>query len=590
MTWETPADFEGSGGGGPAELAEPAATPAAAAPPRARRPPGPPRGRGPPPPGPPRGRGPPGPPRGRGPPRLPRGRTPSMKPPSLVDGLDLAASEASGPPAAAASAAPARWEHRSGVSASEAAAPNKGIPTFKAPPAAGPNVVACVARLNARVSPGQRKIPRTQIRDKSTALNYALWLDEHAGEAGHILPVTDDDEPPQSISFALARHHTVVVTLGSYSVHAGLAGEDMPRAKVSPYYVSHQRDAFVFSLMCARYSRRAITSPPSSGTDVVLSPSSLWKIQWDCKMSRPARIIRAFLTPSFGPDGLPIDMFVEDTYDSMELVTLDNFNEPLMGMDRLAQLIIRAVRQALAAGFHYSDAMLDAQFACPKDPDARLMYLDLCIGANGANGHGYNCPRFKEALCRVAFDVVGCAGFTFLSNTILPLYSMGTNTGMVVDLGHRGQARINLIVEGFAVGETATCRYDTISAGEDALEVAFFDAMRHWRRDCWHDGPFQMTIWVVGGGARHNTQANDVEMVGLERRVASAFNRGTNELFGSHQYRRCKLPKVIVSSANAYASWIGGSLICSLSIFPGYWVHSSMYRESGPTIVHRICH
>jgi len=47
--------------------------------------------------------------------------------------------------------------------------------------------------------------------------------------------------------------------------------------------------------------------------------------------------------------------------------------------------------------------------------------------------------------------------------------------------------------------------------------------------------------------------------------------------------------KVIAPPERKYSSWIGGSILASLSTFQQMWITKSEYDESGPSIVHRKC-
>lgn len=47
--------------------------------------------------------------------------------------------------------------------------------------------------------------------------------------------------------------------------------------------------------------------------------------------------------------------------------------------------------------------------------------------------------------------------------------------------------------------------------------------------------------------------------------------------------------KVIAPPERAFSTWIGGSILCSLSTFPQMWINKNEYDEFGPTIVHRKC-
>ena len=47
--------------------------------------------------------------------------------------------------------------------------------------------------------------------------------------------------------------------------------------------------------------------------------------------------------------------------------------------------------------------------------------------------------------------------------------------------------------------------------------------------------------------------------------------------------------KVIASPDRKLASWIGGSILSSISTFDSMWITKTEYEEFGATIVHRKC-
>eukprot|EP01084_Bolivina_argentea_P231101 389812_1 len=47
--------------------------------------------------------------------------------------------------------------------------------------------------------------------------------------------------------------------------------------------------------------------------------------------------------------------------------------------------------------------------------------------------------------------------------------------------------------------------------------------------------------------------------------------------------------KIIAPSERKYSTWIGGSILSSLSTFDEMWITKSEYDECGPSIVHRKC-
>ncbi len=47
--------------------------------------------------------------------------------------------------------------------------------------------------------------------------------------------------------------------------------------------------------------------------------------------------------------------------------------------------------------------------------------------------------------------------------------------------------------------------------------------------------------------------------------------------------------KIIAPYDRKYSTWIGGSMLASLSTFQQMWISKQEYDESGPSTVHRKC-
>ena len=48
--------------------------------------------------------------------------------------------------------------------------------------------------------------------------------------------------------------------------------------------------------------------------------------------------------------------------------------------------------------------------------------------------------------------------------------------------------------------------------------------------------------------------------------------------------------EIIASPERKYTTWIGGSILASLSTFQQLWISKQEYDEYGPAIVHRKCY
>lgn len=47
--------------------------------------------------------------------------------------------------------------------------------------------------------------------------------------------------------------------------------------------------------------------------------------------------------------------------------------------------------------------------------------------------------------------------------------------------------------------------------------------------------------------------------------------------------------QIIPPAERKYSTWVGGSILASLSTFQQMWISKQEYDESGPSIVHRKC-
>ena len=122
---------------------------------------------------------------------------------------------------------------------------------------------------------------------------------------------------------------------------------------------------------------------------------------------------------------------------------------------------------------------------------------------------------------------------------------------------------------------------------EDELEAALYDALRRWRTNGRNaDGENTMvSVYVVGGGACHNTKANDVSKVSIVNRVESAYHR----LIKGSGRREYPAPGVDVAES-AFANWIGGSIVGSSARFVSLILGVETYKEKGASAMRKLFH
>ena len=94
-----------------------------------------------------------------------------------------------------------------------------------------------------------------------------------------------------------------------------------------------------------------------------------------------------------------------------------------------------------------------------------------------------------------------------------------------------------------------------------------------------------VSVYVVGGGACHNTKANDVSKVSIVNRVESAYHR----LIKGSGRREYPAPAVFVAES-AFANWIGGSIVGSLPRFVSLILYVETYKEKGASAMRKLFH
>ena len=47
--------------------------------------------------------------------------------------------------------------------------------------------------------------------------------------------------------------------------------------------------------------------------------------------------------------------------------------------------------------------------------------------------------------------------------------------------------------------------------------------------------------------------------------------------------------RIVAPPERKFLSWIGGSILASLSTFQNQWITQEMYQEYGPSVIHRQC-
>jgi len=88
---------------------------------------------------------------------------------------------------------------------------------------------------------------------------------------------------------------------------------------------------------------------------------------------------------------------------------------------------------------------------------------------------------------------------------------------------------------------------------------------------------FYNNIMICGGSSLFN---------GLTARLQ---NEITALALSCYRPRILQFPNTLTLTERKFLTWIGGSILASLSTFQHFWISKEEYNESGPSIVHRKC-
>jgi actin-related protein len=254
----------------------------------------------------------------------------------------------------------------------------------------------------------------------------------------------------------------------------------------------------------------------------------------------------------------------------------------------------------------------------------------------------------REKMVQVMFETFNTPAMYVAIQAVLSLYASGRTTGIVVDSGV-SVTHIVPIYEGYTLPQ-AICRLDL--AGNDLTdyllklltESGSFPATAERRLACnikeklcyvaldfehemnaaasssayeLPDGQvitvgsesfrapealFQPSLLRVESPGIHEITFSSITRSGVDIRkylYGNVVLSGGTTLFPGIADRLQKeltslAPSVVKVNVIApperqFSAWVGGSILASLSAFPGMWISREDYNESGPSIVHRKC-
>ncbi|KAJ5240466.1 actin-1 [Penicillium citrinum] len=217
----------------------------------------------------------------------------------------------------------------------------------------------------------------------------------------------------------------------------------------------------------------------------------------------------------------------------------------------------------------------------------------------------------REKTMQIMLETLKVPAFSFGMGAVLALHASGRTTGLSVDCGH-GSIDCVPVYEGFplphailrmSVGGNDITEYLANRLDGNAFNSDIFpdmkenhcyvalDSEKESQRNIKHSYELPDGQIIEMGEAifRAPEVLFQPAMIGLE--TAGIHTQAYNSIFKCDlDIRRDLYGNVILlPPEQKYSTWIGGSMLASLSTFQDRWVTKEAYDESGPSIVHRTC-
>ncbi|KAI3793173.1 hypothetical protein L1987_35788 [Smallanthus sonchifolius] len=213
-----------------------------------------------------------------------------------------------------------------------------------------------------------------------------------------------------------------------------------------------------------------------------------------------------------------------------------------------------------------------------------------------------NSKANREKMAQVMFETFSVPAIHLAMQAVLPLYSSGRITGMVLDSGD-GVSQFVPICEGYALpraihrldlgGRDLTDSLMKILTGREVItigaerfrsaEVLFRPSLIGMEAGGIHEMTFK-SIMKSDVDIRKDLYGNIVLSGGstMFPGIADRVRKEITALAPSGMD-----VKVIANPERKHSAWIGGSVLASLSTFQQEWISKGEYDESGVSIVHR---
>jgi len=280
-------------------------------------------------------------------------------------------------------------------------------------------------------------------------------------------------------------------------------------------------------------------------------------------------------------------------------------------------------------------------------------YNELAIAPNEVNVLGTESgtdgtKANREKAIEIMFETFGVLGYHVYNSSVLALYASGRTSGMILCSGDRHSVAMPIYM-GYALPHAIRCndiggaqltewfaqnlnlktvtKAFTLELAEDIKEKLGYIALDYGEEiekataesDVQYELPDGQTITIgterfEGPEMMFKPNMVNMDTPGVHEMIRDSVMNcdldirrdlwenivltGGNTMFrniGRRLKREMKKTShafyvnVVTPGCRKYSSWIGGSILASLSTFEEMWISADEYNEFGPSIVHRRC-
>ena len=366
----------------------------------------------------------------------------------------------------------------------------------------------------------------------------------------------------------------IVVDAGSSSLKAGMGGSDAPLA-VFPSVVGHPRNQGAKDALCgaeafAKRAELALTNPIEFGVVTKWDDmQKLWQHTFRNELRAAPEEHPVLLSE---PPGNP-----KADREKMVQIMFETFKVPAVYLANQAVLAVCAANEMSGLGVLIGDTVThivpvhkghEVQGASMTIKLGGRELTDYLMKLLSERGYSFKSAAeretardIKEKHCYIATDFDAEMAKTAASSELELNYELPD--GQIITIGNERFRCPEVLFKPSLIGMASV-----------GLAQAIFDTIGRLPTD-------------EAGASLRAAMFKSIVVAGGSTLFPGIAERLTRDLVALAPQNTAV--KIIAPPERKYSTWIGGSILSSLSTFASMWISRADYDKSGPSVVHRMC-